>query len=313
MSNGEITTKEEETGWGPLLKRLGKLVLIAGAVWVGLGMMAHIANAPSAEPSGLTITEQTAYTWSELQKAAVREAAIQRIGQGLLLSLVGWGIVYIARKVPSTSVGQTSVIEASDQSLFCSKCGVQNAASAQFCYKCGQGIIRGPAEQPRESGEPFTQSVVSPSATESQPVRYRNLWQVGALTLVALGLYQIYLAFQWSKEINGLLGRSKFNSKLMLAISICTLGIGAMVIAAILMKDLDEVAVRHNLRPPSVLSLSGLVFILNAGDVALRLLSESWLHPGWLLGMAAAVIVQREFNRFAASKRKDESAGITYM
>src|SRR5262249_42375630 len=132
----------------------------------------------------------------------------------------------------------------------------------------------------------------------SQPIERRSVPSVVLLILITLGLYCLYLLYQWAKEVNRLLGRYKYNPNLVLLISIATLGLGATVIECMLAFDIEgeaaarEIPERSPSLPVLVLGLNAIALLLgsNAGGVLLLSLA---------FGLTATGLVQRELNRLA--------------
>ena len=132
----------------------------------------------------------------------------------------------------------------------------------------------------------------------SLPVKQRDLWIVGILSVITLGIYNIYLAYMWSRELNHLLGRERYSPVVVLIISIVSLGIAVAVYECFFAFDLAKAAEQRNreLRMPS---LPGTVVALEVSAIVLSLTGFGVII-GMPLGVAATVLLQREFNAYAA-------------
>ena len=132
----------------------------------------------------------------------------------------------------------------------------------------------------------------------SMPVKPRDLWIVGILSVITLGIYNIYLAYMWSRELNHLLGRERHSPVVVLIISIVSLGIAVAVYECFFAFDHARAAEQRNreLRMPS---LPGTVVALEVSAIVLSLTGFGVII-GMPLGVAATVLLQREFNTCAA-------------
>jgi len=130
------------------------------------------------------------------------------------------------------------------------------------------------------------------------PVRERNLWVVGILSLVTLGLYNFYLVYVWARELNHLLGKERHSPAVVLIVSIVTLGIGVTVFECVFGFDHARAAEARGRE----LRTKGLPGIVVALDVAALILSLTGVGMiiGIPTGVAATILLQREFNANAA-------------
>ncbi len=131
-------------------------------------------------------------------------------------------------------------------------------------------------------------------SSQSTPVRYRNLWVVGLLSGITGGLYNIYLAFRWAAEINALAGTRKVNPSVVLLVSALSLGLGVLVFECVFARDLESIAEGHG-EVTLITSFSTVIIALNVSAVLL-MLSGVGIVLGLPLGIAATVLIQRQFN-----------------
>lgn len=124
-------------------------------------------------------------------------------------------------------------------------------------------------------------------------IKVRNLWLVGVLSVVTLSLYNVYLVYQWSKELNALEGREKHNPTVVLLVSLLTCGLGASVFECLFAHDLQK---WHEARRTKPL-LEPLMVVIIALNAAAWVLYAAGI--GIAAGVAASVLMQREFNALA--------------
>src|SRR5688572_29146570 len=80
-----------------------------------------------------------------------------------------------------------------------------------------------------------------PGAAEAKDVEHRDILIVVLLSTLTLFIgYPIYLCYQWAREINGLAQRVKHPPLLVLALSIITFGLAAVVYESIYAYDLEQ-------------------------------------------------------------------------
>ena len=148
---------------------------------------------------------------------------------------------------------------------------------------------------------PYQPPLSEPKLTsaDAADVQVRSLPLVAVLSLVTLGIYSLYLIYQWAREINGLEGRVKHNPTVVLLVSIFTLCLGAMVYECVFAFDAAEAGRRRGLAaqlgslPTWVIAANGLAFVISLIPFALIIAIP--------LGVAATVLVQSGFNRLAAT------------
>ena len=131
----------------------------------------------------------------------------------------------------------------------------------------------------------------------SRPVQQRDLWIVGLLSLVTLGIYNFYLVYAWARELNHLHGEERHSPGVVLLVSIVTLGIAASVFECFFAFDHAKIAEARG-RELRTKGLPGVVVALEVAAVILSLTGVG-LIIGIPAGVAATVLLQREFNASA--------------
>ena len=136
---------------------------------------------------------------------------------------------------------------------------------------------------------------MSASMTSSFPnVERRDLVTTTLLLTVTLSLYSFYLVYQWAKELGQLTGKNR-NPGTVLFLSIVTLGIGALIYEYVFASEAAALEQqRFPKQAPS--SLPNWVLILNSASVICSL-TVVLLPLALILGIAASVLVQAQFNR----------------
>ena len=135
------------------------------------------------------------------------------------------------------------------------------------------------------------------TSTDAADVKYRNLTLVAVLSLVTLGIYSLYLIYQWAKEINGLEGRIKHNPVVVLLVSIFTLCLGAVVYECLFASDAAEAGRQRGIGE-ELASLPTWVIALNVSAVVISIIPLAFIIA-IPLGIAATVVVQSGFNKLA--------------
>lgn len=162
----------------------------------------------------------------------------------------------------------------------CRVCGAPNSQNAQFCAQCAARL----------------QPVAHP------PIAPRKLWLVALLSILTLGLYNIYLVWRWSIELNQLNGREVRNPTLVLVLGIVTLGIATMVYECLFAREVEDLL--HHFGYPRKLAqrLQTRVVVFDVCGLALSCVPFGVI-VGLPLGTAATVTLQRELNSFAPSRQ----------
>ena len=133
----------------------------------------------------------------------------------------------------------------------------------------------------------------------SLPVARRDPILVAVLSTVTLGIYLLYLVYQWCRELNGLVGRPKYNPGLLLLISIVTCCLGGIVVECMFAHELETLG-RARAIPSATGYLTLLVVSMNVGGLLLSLTGYG-LILSIPLGAVATGLVQNELNKFASS------------
>lgn len=134
-----------------------------------------------------------------------------------------------------------------------------------------------------------------PETPDAAPVQVRVPWVVATLSLVTLGLYNVYLVWAWAREINGLVGARRFNPRIVLVVSLLSLGLGAMIYECFFSLELQKLSERQGLDAPS---LPPTVIALNVSGFVLTLFGVLAVI-GIPLGVAAVVFMQKRINALA--------------
>jgi hypothetical protein len=146
---------------------------------------------------------------------------------------------------------------------------------------------------------PYTSPLLTkPSASDAKDLQYRSILGVVLLSAVTLFIgYHLYLVYQWARELNGLAQQARHSPKLVLLISIVTLGIGAMIYECIFAEELERHFRERRRTDPRphlmtwVIALNAITFVLS-----LTLVGAFLAIP---CGLAATCLVQAEFNKLA--------------
>ncbi len=158
----------------------------------------------------------------------------------------------------------------------CPTCGSPNQTGARFCSGCAARL----------------ETAAHPS------IRRRQLAAVGALSIVTLSLYNIYLVYAWAKDLNQLLGQPRRNPNTVLILSIVTLGIAPLVFECLYAREVEELA-RHFGCRLHLRRLATTVLVINVTALILSIIPFGAL-VGLPLGASATVLLQRELNVFAS-------------
>ena len=141
-------------------------------------------------------------------------------------------------------------------------------------------------------------------AMMSQPVKRRSVAGVVILSVVTLGIYWFYLLYQWTKEVNGLIGNDKFRPRQIVLLSIFTLGIAGAIVECIFALELGKVAEDKEIRHRTaylvvvVVGLNAAAWFVGLG-IPWQRGHEGTYVAGMLAGIAATALVQIELNKFA--------------
>jgi hypothetical protein len=145
---------------------------------------------------------------------------------------------------------------------------------------------------------PYAAPLHAGSSQALAPVKYRSLGAVIGLSIVTLLIgYPIYLVYQWAREINGLHRQVRHSPGVVLALSIVTLGLAAVIYECIFALEISEqLRLRGHKQP--LANLTAWVIGLNvaAGVLSLTGVGIILAIP---CGLAATCLVQAEFNKLA--------------
>jgi len=137
------------------------------------------------------------------------------------------------------------------------------------------------------------------SATDAKSLEYRRIPLVVFLSLATLLVgYQVYLAYQWARELNGLTER-RHSPQLVLVLSIASLGVADAIYECIFAHELER-HFRKRGRLDAMPHFAIWVATLNA-IAFLSGITGFGLIVAIPCGIAATCLVQVEFNKLAAS------------
>jgi hypothetical protein len=129
-------------------------------------------------------------------------------------------------------------------------------------------------------------------------IQRRNLPLLAVLLVVTLGFYWFYLGYQWSKEVNGIVGRVKYPPIPFLIINIVTLGLAGLIYECLWAYDIAFAAQAHAV-PGQTANLP--VWIIGLNSVGMLLsLTVIGVFVGFPLGVCASIMIQSELNKLAA-------------
>lgn len=127
-------------------------------------------------------------------------------------------------------------------------------------------------------------------------IQKRSLFAVGALSTLTLGIYNIYLVWRWTKDMNGFLGRDKYPSTAALVLGIVSLSLSGCVFESLMALDLEREGRMRGVKDPAI-EIGWLVAGLNA--VALAVSFTSLWPAAFAVGVGASVLMQRAMNAAA--------------
>ena len=142
---------------------------------------------------------------------------------------------------------------------------------------------------------PFSDAKLS--AAEAADVERRDVAILVLLFVVTLGLYWFYLAYHWAKEINGLLGRAKYQPVVVLLVSIVTCGLAGLVFEVLFALDAAQATKSRGITSRNE-QLATWVIVCNCVGLAVSLIPFGVI-VGFPLMVLASVLVQVELNRLA--------------
>ena len=142
---------------------------------------------------------------------------------------------------------------------------------------------------------PLVQSKLTQA--EAADVQRRDIGLLVLLCIVTLGLYWFYLGYQWSKELNGLAGREKYQPVIFLLVNILTCGLAGMVFECIFAFDIAEHTGRLGVKNRWE-QLGAWVIGINVAALILCLIPFGVI-VALPLGTLASALVQVELNKVA--------------
>jgi hypothetical protein len=123
---------------------------------------------------------------------------------------------------------------------------------------------------------------------------------VAVLSVVTLSIYAFYLIFQWSKDLNALAGRMKYRPRLMLALSVVTLGLAGSVLECVYAYEIGSQSKRRGFST-STPSLTAVIVALNSLALVGAFSSDLRIIAlATILALTATVLIQREMNALSA-------------
>lgn len=138
-----------------------------------------------------------------------------------------------------------------------------------------------------------------PKLTEADAayIKRRDIAVFILLSIVTLGIYWFYVSYHWAKEVNGLVGRAKYNPVLVLVINLLTCGLAGLVFEALYAIDIAE-QTRLRSTPGRMEQLATWVLVCNSAAFITAIIPFGFL-VALPLGTLASVLVQIELNRLA--------------
>jgi hypothetical protein len=118
------------------------------------------------------------------------------------------------------------------------------------------------------------------------------------LNLVTLGIYWFYIVYQWSKQLNGLLGRVKYPPIVVLLTTILTCGLAGFIFECLFAFDVAEATATRGLAG-RIEQLPVWVIVCNVAAMGTALIPFVGILIALPLGLLASALVQAELNRLA--------------
>jgi hypothetical protein len=159
----------------------------------------------------------------------------------------------------------------------CRHCGASNPQNARFCAQCAGKLL--------PLGHP--------------PIPRRELWQVALLSIVTLSLYNIYLVWRWTIELNRLHGQPQRKPVWVLVLGILTMGIATMIYECLYAREVEDLLQHFGYPRQLAQRLQTRVVVFNVCGLALSCIPFGAI-VGIPLGTAATVTLQRELNSFSS-------------
>jgi hypothetical protein len=152
---------------------------------------------------------------------------------------------------------------------------------------------------PDSLSNPYKPPVVETklAKADAADIRHRDIAIFVLLNVVTLGVYWFYLAYQWAKEVNGLLGTRKYDPGIVLLVSILSCGVAGLVFECLYAFDIAAAAKSRGV-PDRREQLPTWVIVCNCLAMGLSLIPFA-VVIAFPLGIMASVLVQLELNKLA--------------
>ena len=137
--------------------------------------------------------------------------------------------------------------------------------------------------------------------SDAAEIKRRDIGVFILLCIVTLGFYWFYVGYQWSKELNGLAGRVKYQPLVFLLVNILTCGLAGLVFECLFAFDIAEHTKALGVKNRQE-QLGGWVIGLNCTAMVVSLIPFGVII-GLPLGTLASVLVQVELNKLADRHR----------
>jgi hypothetical protein len=135
------------------------------------------------------------------------------------------------------------------------------------------------------------------SDADAADIKRRDIAVFVLLCVVTLGIYWFYVSYHWSKEVNGLVGRVKYQPLVVLLVNIFTCGIAGMVFESLFAFDVAEQAKARGIKDRFD-QMPTWVIVCNSAAVITALIPFGFVLA-IPLGTLASVLVQIELNKLA--------------
>lgn len=137
------------------------------------------------------------------------------------------------------------------------------------------------------------------TAADAADIKHRDITVFILLCVVTLGIYWFYVSYHWAKEVNGLLGRPKYNPVLVVVVNVVTCGMAGLVFESLFAFDVAEHSRQRNTLG-RMDQLGTWVLVCNCVAMITALIPFG-VVVALPLGTLASVLVQMELNRLAES------------
>ena len=132
---------------------------------------------------------------------------------------------------------------------------------------------------------------------DAAAIKRRDIAVFVLLCVVTLGIYWFYVSYHWSKEINGLAGRVKYQPLVVLLVNIFTCGLAGLVFESLFAFDVAEQTKARGIKDRFD-QLPTWVIVCNSVAVVTALIPFGFVLA-IPLGTLASVLVQIELNKLA--------------